>query len=480
MRRLSLASSVAMPEGHFHARLVEAVERAGAPRSVYSQDTTLSRRGLLTRAERRAKELAGLGIGRRDLVALSMGNVAEFLILLVALSKMDAIAMPIDPANGDRTLLDACRRLPVRAVIRRPRGLDSATLDYPEGYHVRSRKRLASSLLTVDVLDPSGATSVKIANDVELVMEARGIGGVVRDTMRTGEHLRQIGAAALSTLALDAGAKILCAQPFTVPRFFDPVVLGWLESEAQLVMAEGPALESVVPIARTTENLIVVDAVRQLLELARQIRATGSTLPIIPVIPQATVPIENGKLIRQAFGTPLRQLLLLEEIGVLASRLMERTETFDAAVGVELCAGAAMNVGGNELLVRTPQRATTLPEVPAGQPGAASDDGWVHTGYAGRFRGTTLVEILGRDDGLVNLEGRRACLDSIEDAMLVHRRLTWVRAQLVHAADGDPQVQLDYEATGETDVDDIEEHAVGHLPPFMVPRAFVRVAARPS
>jgi acyl-CoA synthetase (AMP-forming)/AMP-acid ligase II len=463
-----------MSEGHFYARLFEAVERSGAPRSVYSQDTTLSRRGLLTRAERRAKELAGLGIGARDLVALSMGNVAEFLILLVALSKMDAIAMPVDPANGDRTLLDACRRLPVRAVIRRPRGLDTAALEYPDGYTVRSRKRLASSLLTIDVLEP-GPDAVTLPPDVELVMEARGIGGVARDTLRTAAHLREIGRAALSTLQLDAGARILCAQPFTVPRFFDPVVLGWLESEAQLVMAEGPALDTVVPIARTTENLIVVDAVRQILELARAVRINGTTLPIIPVIPQATVPLENGRMIRQAFGTALRQLLLLEEVGVLASRVMERSETFVPAAGVELAAGGAMQAGGNEVLVRTAQSATTIPTVPDGQPGAPSGDGFVHTGYAGRFRGGVLSEILGRDDGLVNLEGRRACLDSIEEAMLQHRRLTWVRANLVHAADGDPQVQLEFEATGETAVDDIEEHAVGHLPPFMVPRGFSRV-----
>lgn len=465
-----------MSEGHFYARLFEAVERSGAPRSVYSQDTTLSRRGLLTRAERRAKELAGLGIGRRDLVALSMGNVAEFLILLVALSKLDAIAMPVDPANGDRTLLDACRRLPVRAVIRRPRGLDTAALDYPEGYAVRSRKRLASSLLTVDVLEPPAAVAaVELSSDVELVMEARGIGGVARDTLRTGAHLHEIGRAAASALALDAGAKILCAQPFTVPRFFDPVVLGWLASEAQLVMAEGPALDTVVPIARSTENLIVVDAVRQIIELARAVRASGSTLPLIPVIPQATVPLENGRMIRQAFGTAPRQLLLLEEVGVLASRVMERTETFVPAFGVELDAGVAMQSGGNEVLARTAQTATTLPPVPAGQPGAHASGGFVHTGYAGRFKAGVLVEILGRDDGLVNLEGRRACLDSIEEAMLDHRRLTWVRAILVHTADGDPQVQLEFEATGETPVDDIEEHAVGHLPPFMVPRTFARV-----
>lgn len=466
-----------MAEGHFYARLFEAVERSGAPRSVYSQDTTLSRRGLLTRAERRAKELAGLGIGRRDLVALSMGNVAEFLILLVALSKMDAIAMPVDPANGDRTLLNACERLPVRAVIRRPRGLETAALDYPEGYGVRARKRLASSLLTVDVLEPpEHLTALELPSDVELVMETRGTGGVARDTMRTGAHLREIGRAALSTLELDAGAKILCAQPFTIPRFFDPVVLGWLESEAQLVMAEGPATGTVVPIARSTENLIVVDAVRQLIELARSVRASGATLPIVPVIPQATVPLENGRMVKQAFGTALRQLLLLEEVGVLASRVMERTETFVPAAGVEIIPGEIMRAGGNEVLVRTAQVATTRPLVPAGQPGAATaTDGFVHTGYAGKFKGNVLAEILGRDDGLVNLEGRRACLDSIEEAMLEHRRLTWVRATLVHTADGDPQVQLEFAATGETEVDDIEEHAVGHLPPFMVPRTFARV-----
>ena len=465
-----------MSAGHFYARLAEAVENSGTPRSVYSQDTTLSRRGLLTRADRRARELAGMGVNQGDLVALSMGNVAEFLILLLAISKLGAVAMPVDPANGDRTLLDATARLPVRAVIRRPRGSEATSLDYPDGYVVRSRRRLSSSLLTVDVLEPAPSVlSIDVPSDVELVMEARGIGGIVRDTLRTGAHLREVGRAAVHALALDAGARLLCAQPFTVPRFFDPVVLGWLESEAQLVMAEGPALESVVPIARTTENLVVVDSLRQLLELARAVRASGTTLPIVPVIPQATVPLENGRLVKQAFGTSLRQLLLLEEVGVLASRVMERGENFEPPPGVVLKPGGVMQVGGHEVLARTAQTATTRPAVPDAQPGAPADDGFVHTGYAGRFgRGDALVEMLGRDDGLVNLEGRRACLDSIEDAMLEHRRLTWARATLVHTGDGDPQVHLEFKATGETDVDDIEEHAVGHLPPFMVPRTFER------
>ena len=191
-----------MADGHFHARLVEAVDRSGTPRSVYSQDTTLSRRGLLTRAERRARELAGMGVGPRDLVALSMGNVAEFLILLVALSKLDAVAMPVDPANGDGTLLRATERLPVRAVIRRPRGLETAALDYPAGYSVRSRKRLTSSLLTVDILEPPEAFRPLLGSvglDLHLA------------EMRT-HHLAQAGQMGVVALAPEQRAAQLVLQ----------------------------------------------------------------------------------------------------------------------------------------------------------------------------------------------------------------------------------------------------------------------------
>jgi acyl-CoA synthetase (AMP-forming)/AMP-acid ligase II len=431
--------------GHVYARLAEAVAHSGSPRSVYSQDTTLSRRGLLTRADRRARELAGMGVAAREIVALSMGNVVEFLVLLLATSKLGAIAMPVDPANGDRTLLDATARLPVRAVIRRPRGSEATSLDYPDGYAVRSRRRLSSSLLTVDVLEPAPSVlSIDVPSDAEVVMEARGRGGVLRDTFRGGSQLAATGEAAVIALGLDADTRLLCAEPLVVPRFFDPVVLGWLASEAQLVMAEGPALQSVLPIARNYDRLVVIDSVRQFVELARDLKASGSTLTLQPVIPQATVPLTFAKPMRQAFGVSPKQLLLLEEAGLLAEQL-----------GI------------------------TVPIIDAGEPAAVVHEqpGFIHTGYAGRWnRQGALVEVLGRDDGLVNLEGRRACLDSIEETMLEHRRLTWVRASIKHADDGDPTVVLEYKATCTTEVDDIEEHAIGHLPPFMVPRAFTRMA----
>jgi acyl-CoA synthetase (AMP-forming)/AMP-acid ligase II len=464
--------------GHMYARLAEAVRRSGTPRSVYSQDTTLSRRGLLTRADRRARELGSAGVRAGDVVALSMGNVAEFLVLMLATSKIGAVAMPIDPSQGDRPLFEAAERLPLRAVIRRPRGLDPAAIEYPPTYVVRSRKRLTSSLLTLDVLEPPAALrDLRLPANAELIIEARGIGGVLRDTVRCSEHLEAIGRAAASALGLDEGVRLLCAQPLTSPRYLDAVVLGWLASEAQLVMAEGPSLLDVIPIARTEENLVVVDSVRQFTELARALKASSRTLEAMPVLPQATVPLPSGRPMKQAFGHSPRQLLSLEEIGVLASRVMERGSAFEPAPGVELRTGTPMEVGGHEILVRTSQVGLTIPRLPEDEPGSpADDDGFLHTGYAGKFTKRGLVEVLGRDDGLVNLEGRRACLDNIEDQMLEHRRITWVRAYWTHTEGGDPEVHLEYRATGETALDDIEEHAVGHLPPFMVPRAFERLS----
>lgn len=471
---------MAEPPGHMYAQLAAAVARRGTPRSVYAPDTTLSRRGLLTRADRRARELARLGVGRGDLVALSMGNVPQFLVLALACSKLRAVPVPVDPAAAERTLAELARRLPLTAVVRRPRGQDAPPIDYGDDYGRRARRRLAGSLLTIEALDPP-ERDVAIPDDAELIVEALGIGGVMRDVVRSGPQLAAIGEAAAAALQLDDGARILCAQPYTVPRFFDVVVLAWLQSSSQLVMAEGPATSAVLPVARVHERLTVVDTVRQFVELARAVKASGAALQLHPVIAEAMVPTAAGRRLATAFGTPAVQLLLLEEIGVLARRTLARGEAFVAAPGVKLRQGAAMQTGGHEVLVDATFCAECIPPIPATEPGAIAQDAWRHTGYAGKFSRTgDLVDVLGRDDGLVNLEGRRACLDRIEDEVLAHDRVTWAEASVELTDDGEPQVRLAYVATGETDLDDLEEHVIGRLPPHMIPRVFERHDAEPT
>lgn len=465
--------------GQLYTWLTQAVSGGGSARSLYSQDTTLSRRGLLTRADRRARELKSMGVGPGKLVVLSMGNVPEFVVLMLAASKLGAVVVPLDAAYGDRTLREAATRMPISTVVRRPRGMETTPVEYPDDYRVKSRKRLGGSLLTVDVLDPPDSP-LSLPADTELLLETHGEGGVV-DIARTGPQLEAIGNAAVEALELDEARKILCAEPLTSPRYFDPVVLGFLASCSQLVMAEGPILQSVLPALRDHRDPVVVDSVGQFMELARNFKSTRSAAPLLPIIPQATVGIASAKGMKQAFSRPARQLLQLEEIGVLGFRTMERGNTFEPCGGVEFTPGDEIEGGGREVLVRSNQAGTLIRDAEPDAPGAPHPDGGIHTGYVGRFnRAGALADIEGRTDGLVNLEGRRACLDTIEDAMLEHRRLTWVRAELEHTPDGDPHVRLEFQATGESDVDDIEEHAVGVLPPFMVPRAFTRLAQEPS
>ncbi len=468
--------------GQIYRWLEEAVPSAGSQRSLDSQDTTLSRRGLLIRADKRARELAGLKIGAGDVVALSMGNVAEFVILLLAVSKLGAIAMPVDPANGDRSLLGVATRLPVRAVLRRPRGLENSPLQYPEGYKLLARRKLSGSLLEIDTLEvPDELRQHDLPGDTEYICETAGADGEVHDFLRSGAHLRWIGESAAQMLDLNAGTHLACAQAFTSPRFFDPVVLGWLASDARLIMADNPTLESVLPPIGTYERLVVVDLLYSLQNAARALKAAGAARELLAVIPQATIATSHAKVLRQIFGEHPRQLLLLEEIGILGSRAMHRGERFEPAPGIELRPGEAHG-GGHEVLFHPRLPVVTRPALPSGEPGGpvAGTEGWYHTGYLGNFGAHgSLGEVPGRTDSLVNLEGRRASLRTIEAAMLRHRRITTAEAIVEYDVDGNPYVHLQFRATGSTPLDDLDEFMVDSLPPYMVPRQATRLDPPP-
>ena len=463
--------------GQIYRWLVAAVDAGGSQRSVDSQEATLSRRGLLIRADKRARELAALKIGPGDVVALSMGNVPEFLVLLLAVSKLGAVVMPVDPANGDRSLLGACARLRVRAVIRRPRGLENAPLCYPEGYRLAARRKLAGSLLDLDLLEaPADHPAALLPAGAEFVFEVAGADGTLRDIARTGDHLRAIGEATRELLGLDAGTHIACAQPLTSPRFFDPVLFGWLASDARLVIADNPTLLALLPSHPSYERLVVVDLLYNFQGAARDLKAAGLTRELTAVLPQATIAASHARPLKAAFGADPVQLLLLEEIGVLAARTMKRGERYRRAPGVELRPGAARDDGEREVLCRPPLPSHTLPPAPAGEVGGpvADEPGFLHTGYVGRFVAGELAEVPDRLDRLVNLEGRRASLDAIEAALRQHRRITAVEAVVESDVDGNPYVHAYYRATGVTDLDDLDEHAVATLPPYLVPRQFTR------
>src|ERR1700753_4396601 len=102
--------------------LKKAAKAQGNNKAVVYRDNYLSWRGCLHRVDRRAQEFKSMGIKEGAGVGRMLGNVPDFAILALALSKLDAAIVPIDPTTGGRELELILAAAPLRALVTRPRG----------------------------------------------------------------------------------------------------------------------------------------------------------------------------------------------------------------------------------------------------------------------------------------------------------------------------------------------------------------------
>src|SRR5881394_3731064 len=110
--------------------LYEWLESAVKERGSAGESTT---NGLVHRVDRRAQDLRALGIGPGTWVGVMLGNVPDFVILALALSKLRAVLVPLDPTTSSRDLDMILEAAPLRALITRPRNSDPAGNATPIG-----------------------------------------------------------------------------------------------------------------------------------------------------------------------------------------------------------------------------------------------------------------------------------------------------------------------------------------------------------
>ncbi len=119
--------------------LRKAAKAQGNNKALVYRDNYLSWRGLLHRVDRRAQEFKSMGIKEGAWVGLMLGNVPDFVILALALSRLDAAIVPIDPTTGGRELELILAAAPLRALVTRPRGSEGSIS--ANGSCVRRRRR---------------------------------------------------------------------------------------------------------------------------------------------------------------------------------------------------------------------------------------------------------------------------------------------------------------------------------------------------
>src|SRR5262245_31204669 len=105
--------------------LKQAADQRGNSKALVYRDNYLSWRGLLHRVDRRAQEFRAMGLRKGAWVGLMLGNVPDFVILSLALSKLDITPVPIDPTTGTRELELIMAAAPLRALVTRPRGSEA-------------------------------------------------------------------------------------------------------------------------------------------------------------------------------------------------------------------------------------------------------------------------------------------------------------------------------------------------------------------
>jgi long-chain acyl-CoA synthetase len=478
-----------------------ASDQSSAKALVY-RDTYLSWRGLLHRVDRRAQELHALGIAPGAWVGLMLGNVPDFVILALALSKIDAVVVPLDPTTGNRELEMILEAAPLRALITRPRGGEggqaSAGLPYyasptaarpaagpPSKFVPESRRRLQGTLLTCGLYKRTSLAALAdgpAAPDV--VQLTASIGGDPKGVVKTSANLEAAAQAIGKTLGVSASDRILCTLPLHASYGFDFGLLTTLASGATLFLEDEVSPKRIAKLLREQSidffagtpalygSLVRVPTVKPLKTAGARFLSSGSTLP---------ANIAEG--FYQRFGIRLLSCYHSTQAGPLA---LDRGGKDPESVGKSFD-GVELRVAGPKgdrlppsetgpiwvrsralSVVSVPK--THLPKRSDGVPIGGLDDGWLRTGDVGQQDKTGRTTITGREDDLVKVDGKRVALGEVEGCLEAFPKVKAAQARVITDDLGGPMVVARVVRAGVCRAEDIIDHCARNLAPYKVPR----------
>jgi long-chain acyl-CoA synthetase len=466
------------------------------------RDTYLSWRGLLHRVDRRAQELHALGIASGSWVGLMLGNVPDFVILALALSKIDAVVVPLDPTTGNRELEMVLEAAPLRALITRPRGGEggqaTAGLPYyagppvprppagpPSKFVPESRRRLQGTLLTCGLYKrtaPSKMTNG--AGDPEVVQLTVSVGGDPKGVIKTAANLEAAAEAIRKTLDATAADRILCSLPLHASYGFDFGLLTSLVNGATLFLEDEVSPKRIAKLLREQRidlfagtpalfgSLVRVPTVKPLKNSGARFLSSGSQLP-------ASI----AETFQQKFGVRLLSCYHTTQAGPLAiDRAGKDPEsvgrTFDG-VELRIAGPTGDKLSANEsgpIWVRSRALSTVsvpkihLPKRGDGTPIGGVEEGWLRTGDLGQQDKTGRTIITGREDDLVKVDGKRVALGEVAGCLEAFSKVKEAEVRIVTDDLGGPMVVARIVRAGVCRAEDIIDHCARNLAPYKVPR----------
>ena len=491
-----------------HQWLTAIASDRGSEKALVYRDTYLSWRGLLHRVDRRAQELAAMGISEGAWVGLMLGNVPDFVILCLALSKLGVVVVPIDPTTGARELEMILEAAPLRGLITRPRGNDTAastpgsgsgpltvspsrssasgplTTAPPSKFIPESRRRLQGTLLTCGLYRRVPPADLKDKNPVMVSFTAT-VGGDPHGIVRTDANLAAVAEIVGKGLEVTAADRIMIAEALHHSYGFDLGLVPSLAFGATLFLEDEISPKRIAKVLRDHEidlfpatpalygALARVATSRPLKPRNARFLSSGSPLP--PAIAEAF----HGR-----FGVRPLSLYHSTQAGPLA---LDRAGRDPGSVGralepVELrVAGPDGNklAGGVPGPVWARSRALSTLAVPKIRlpthdggvaVGAVDGEGWFRTGDLGLIDRTGRLTITGREDDLVKVDGKRMALSEVTGCLETFPKVKAARARVVTDDLGGPMVVAQVVRTGTCKAEELIDHCARNLAPYKVPR----------
>jgi long-chain acyl-CoA synthetase len=481
-----------------------ASERGSGKALVY-RDTYLSWRGLLHRVDRRAQELHAMGIGPGSWVGLMLGNVPDFVILALALSKIEAVVVPLDPTMGNRELEMVLEAAPLRALITRPRGGEVGQTSAggppyyatplprapavvrvapPSKFVPENRRRLQGTLLTCSLYKRAPIANL-VDSGPAVVQFTATVGGDPKGVLKNTANLKAAAIAIGKSLELKPDDRVLCTMPLHHSYGFDFGLLATLAHGTSLFLEDEISPKRIAKLLREQSvdvfpgtpalfgALARVPTVKPLKITGARYLSSGSSLP--PSIAES---------FHQRFGIRLLSCYHSTQAGPLA---IDRPGKDPASVGkpfdgVELRVATPKGekVSGSDsgpVWVRSKALSmivvpkTHLPKRDGGVGIGDSDgEGWFRTGDLGQIDRSGRLTITGREDDLVKVDGKRVALGEVEGCLESFPKVKAAQARVVTDDLGGPMVIARVVRAGVCKAEDIIDHCARNLAPYKVPR----------
>jgi long-chain acyl-CoA synthetase len=506
--------------------LKKAAKVQGNNKAVVYRDNYLSWRGLLHRVDRRAQEFKSMGIKEGAWVGLMLGNVPDFVILALALSKLDAAIVPIDPTTGGRELEHTRAAAPLRALVTRPRGSEGSisasgvSAPVPPSTLPRSRvqrptqpppgtppptpaadaaevrRRLQGTLLTCSVYKRNppdhGVDPIAVLFTADSLGDPKGVLRTDKNTTAAVDH-------AISALDLTEKTKVLVAVPLFHAYGWDLGFLPTLKLGCTMFLEEEISARRIGKLVREHDIDVLPGTPAMYAELSK-----------LPTAKQ----LELSKPKYLAAGSRLDQTVadgFFNEYGVRILSCYHSTEA--ATVALEDTGKYPTTVGkpieGVEVKITGPdgkpaakdkpgliwiksktlspksigpfddEKPTTTKERASGMVaiGAHDKGGWLRTGDLGKLDKNGRLCITGREDDVVKVDGKRVALGEVEGCLEAFAKIKAAQATVVTDPMAGAMVVARVVMKQKGSAEEIIDHCARNLAPYKVPRRIEFVEA---